>query len=102
MDHLDNPVEMFEQKILSLKEKWGVMMVFITPSGAGLKCVFKAKAEIGDIAANQQAFAAEAGLELDEVCIDASRLSFVPLWNDVLLLEDSLFTYENQEFIEKY
>ena len=101
-DHLDNPVELFEQKILPLKEKWGVMMVYVTPSGAGLKCVFEAKAEIGDIAANQQAFAAETGLEMDEVCIDASRLSFVPLWNDVLLLEDSLFTYENQAFIETY
>ena len=101
-DHLDNPVELFEQKLLPLKEKWGIKMVFITPSGFGLKCAFEAKAEIGDIAANQQAFAREAGLELDEVCIDASRLSFVPLWNDVLLLEDSLFTYENQTFIEKY
>ena len=101
-DHLENPVELFEQKLLPLKEKWGIKMVYITPSGFGLKCAFEAKAEIGDIAANQQAFAAEAGLELDEVCIDASRLSFVPLWNDILLLEDSLFTYENQEFIEKY
>ena len=101
-DHLENPVELFEQKLLPLKEKWGIKMVFITPSGFGLKCAFEAKAEIGDIAANQQAFAREAGLELDEVCIDASRLSFVPLWNDVLLLEDSLFTYENQTFIEKY
>ena len=101
-DHLDTPVELYRQKLLPLKEKWGVKMVFVTPSGEGLKCVFEAKAEIGDIAANQQAFAAEAGLELDEVCIDASRLSFVPLWTDILLLEDSLFTYENQAFIEKY
>ena len=77
-------------------------MVFITPSGFGLKCAFEARAEIGDIAANQQAFAMEAGLKLDEVCIDASRLSFVPLYNDILLLEDSLFTYENQAFIERY
>ena len=101
-DHLENPVELFEQKLLPLKEKWGIMMVFITPSGFGLKCAFEARAEIGDIAANQQAFATEAGLKLDEVCIDASRLSFVPLYNDILLLEDSLFTYENQTFIERY
>ena len=101
-DHLENPVELFEQKLLPLKEKWGIKMVFITPSGFGLKCAFEAKAEIGDIAANQQVFAMEAGLKLDEVCIDASRLSFVPLYNDILLLEDSLFTYENQAFIERY
>ena len=84
-DHLENPVELFEQKLLPLKEKWGIKMVFITPSGFGLKCAFEARAEIGDIAANQQAFAMEAGLKLDEVCIDASRLSFVPLYNDILL-----------------
>lgn len=101
-DHLENPVELFEQKLLPLKEKWGIKMVFITPSGFGLKCAFEARAEIGDIAANQQAFATEAGLKLDEVCIDASRLSFVPLYNDILLLEDSLFTYENQAFMKTF
>ena len=101
-DHLENPKEIFEKNIKPLIESWGILFVFITPSGKGIKVVFKANSEIGNIAANQQAFASEANLELDEVCKDASRLSFCTSHADILHFNKEIFDYENGSFIKKY
>lgn len=101
-DHLENPFQEYNDHIASLIATWGILFVFVTPSGHGLKVVFKGNAEIGDIAANQEAFAKAANMELDDVCKDASRLSFVTTKEDVIFLDKELFTYENENFIQKY
>ena len=80
----------------------GILLVYVTPSGHGLKIVFKADARKGNLIDNQHAMAEVLGVEVDESCKDASRMSFICKESDILYLDKELFTYENKEFAEKY
>jgi hypothetical protein len=42
------------------------------------------------------------GVEVDESCKDASRMSFLCKESDILYIDKELFNYENKEFGEKY
>lgn len=124
IDHVDNPVETFKS--------WGIapshpprgeesapkcnvspsgddrgassiVLVYITPSGKGLKVVFKADASKGNLIDNQHWMARELGVEIDESCKDASRMSFICKETDILFINNNeLFNYENNDFSEKY
>ena len=80
----------------------GILLIYITPSGHGLKIVFKARTEWGNLIDNQHAMAKVLGVEVDESCKDASRMSFICKESDILFIDKELFTYENKEFGEKY
>ena len=80
----------------------GILLVYVTPSGHGLKIVFKADARKGNLIDNQHAMAEVLGVEVDESCKDASRMSFICKESDILYIDKELFTYENKEFAEKY
>ena len=102
IDHVDNPQEKFiEWKTLDFG-KLGILLVYITPSGHGLKIIFKADAAKGNLIDNQHAMAEVLGVEVDESCKDASRMSFICKEEDILYIDKELFTYENKEFGEKY
>ena len=123
IDHVSNPVEIFQA--------WGIapshpprgeesapkcnvspsgddrgaspiLLVYITPSGHGLKVVFKADPKRGNLIDNQRWMASRLGVEIDESCKDASRMSFICKEEDILVINDEIFTYENNEFAEKY
>ena len=79
-----------------------ILLVYITPSGKGLKVVFKARTEWGNLIDNQHAMAKVLGVEVDESCKDASRMSFICKESDILFIDKELFTYENKEFSERY
>ena len=79
-----------------------ILLVYITPSGKGLKIVFKARMEWGNLIDNQHAMAKLLGVEVDESCKDASRMSFICKESDILYINNELFTYENKEFSEKF
>ena len=83
-------------------QELGILLIYITPSGHGLKIVFKADAKKGNLIDNQHAMAEVLGVEVDESCKDASRMSFICKESDILYLDKELFTYENKEFAEKY
>ena len=59
---------------LDLKEI-GILMVFVSPSGDGLKVVFKARLEWGNLIDNQKEMAKFLGVSefIDEKCKDGSR-----------------------------
>ena len=80
----------------------GILLIYITPSGRGLKIVFKARTEWGNLIDNQHAMAKLLGVEVDESCKDASRMSFICKEEDILYIDKELFTYENKEYGEKY
>ena len=103
IDHVENPQEVYESwfKALNLEEL-GIVLIYITPSGKGLKIVFKADVAKGNLIDNQHAMAKVLGVEVDESCKDASRMSFICKETDILYLDKELFTYENKEFGEKY
>ena len=88
----------FPQKAKEL----GILLVYITPSGHGLKIVFKARLDWGNLIDNQHAMAKVLGVEVDESCKDASRMSFICKESDILYIDKDLFIYENREFAEKY
>ena len=102
IDHVENPQEKYlDWKALDFG-KLGILLVYITPSGHGIKVVFKADAEKGNLIDNQHAMAEVLGVEVDESCKDASRMSFICKESDILYIDKELFTYENKEFAEKY
>ena len=83
-------------------KRGSILLVYITPSGKGLKIVFKARTEWGNLIDNQHRMAEILGVEVDESCKDASRMSFICKESDILFIDKELFTYENKEFAERY
>ena len=83
-------------------QQLGILLIYITPSGHGLKIVFKARVEWGNLIDNQHQMAQVLGVEVDESCKDASRMSFICKESDILYIDKELFTYENKEFAEKF
>jgi hypothetical protein len=87
---------------LSDEDKARILLVYITPSGHGLKVVFMADVAVGNLIDNQKDFSAILGLNPDEACKDASRGAFLTTREDIILLDERIFTYENPAFGEKY
>ena len=113
IDHVDNPREVFESWHLATDDrtkrtrKNDILLVYITPSGKGLKVVFKADAAVGNLIDNQHAMAKVLGVEVDESCVDesckdSSRMSYICKESDILYIDKELFTYENKTFSERY
>ena len=123
IDHVENPQQLFEswgltttmttkttiaagsdeKKLSKLSELSSrILLVYVTPSGHGLKVVFKADVAKGNLIDNQHAMAKVLGVEVDESCKDASRMSFICKESDILYMDKELFTYENKEFAERY
>ena len=104
IDHVENPHEVHGEwlKVHGDLKELGILLVYITPSGKGLKIVFKARTDWGNLIDNQHEMAKVLGVEVDESCKDASRMSFICKESDILFIDKELFTYENKEFAERY
>ena len=107
-DHLEGDVrEIWAEAYakLSDEDKSRILLVFVTPSGKGLKVVFIANPEVGNLIDNQLDFSRKLGndsLVPDESGKDASRGAFMTMEEDIILIDNRLFTYENKTFGEKY
>ena len=107
IDHVDSPKELWAQidngrLTIDNDLRSRILLVYVTPSGKGLKIVFKAHVLWGNLIDNQHKMAELLGITVDESCKDASRMSFVCKEEDVLFINKELFTYEDQKFAEKY
>ena len=104
VDHVENPRGVFDNVIMKECKNVnnGILLVYITPSGHGLKIVFKARTEWGNLIDNQHAMAKVLGVEVDESGKDSSRMSYICKNSDILYLDKELFTYENKAFSERY
>lgn len=105
-DHLDeNPGTLFAlwKTMLDFKQE-GILKVFITPSGKGIKVVSKWRKEWGNLAENQLQIARMLDMEryLDASGKDASRTAFVPMRSEVLYEDDEVYTYFDPECDEIY
>ena len=88
---------------LSEEDKKRILFVFVTPSGHGLKVVFIADVNVGNLIDNQKAFSLKLGLNPDESCKDASRGAFLTTSDDIILIdEERLINYESEDFGKKY
>ena len=105
-DDLEAPRKTWEElNQRSDLQQWfadNLLLAHVTPSGHGLRFVFKADVNVGNIADNQAAFAQRTGLPLDSACKDSSRCSYAVCKTNILFITDELFDYENPEFDEKY
>ena len=103
VDHLESEeLKVKSEELKAKSEGLGILLAYITPSGKGLKIVFKARTEWGNLIDNQHEMAKVLGVEVDESCKDASRMSFICKESDILFLDKELFTYENKAFGEKF
>ena len=70
IDHVEDPMTLYQgwvEKGLDW-EKLGIELIYITPSGKGLKIVFKARLDWGNLIDNQHTMAKVLGVEVDESC----------------------------------
>ena len=103
IDHLEDAYKTYDEIRAKVDfEKEGILFIYVTPSGHGLKIVFKARMEWGNLISNQHAMAKILNLTVDESCKDSSRMSFICKETDIMYLDKELFTYENKEFAERY
>ena len=107
IDHVDSPKELWAQidnarLTIDNDLRSCILLVYVTPSGKGLKIVFKANVLWGNLIDNQHRMAELLGVQVDESCKDASRMSFVCKEEDILYLDKELFTYHNDAFAKKY
>ena len=102
VDHVDNPHEIYERTRVD-GFPWEVVFAHLTSSGKGLRLVCKAKVEVGNIADNQIELAKTLNVKADASCIDASRISYAPMREDVYYLnEEELLNYYDEAFDKKY
>ncbi len=105
-DHVEGDVRKIWEEAyakLSDEDKARILFVFVTPSGHGLKVVFTANANVGNLIDNQIVFSKKLGLNPDESCKDASRGAFLTTKEDIIFInEEKLITYEDEEFGKKY
>lgn len=111
IDHCASPKESFDE----LYARWAsegmldeIVLVYITPSGRGLRIVFRAQPGKHSLEENMAAFSERYDLgrfgDVDMACKDFSRLSFLPYIGDVLyespLLTDGINADINRGFLE--
>ena len=104
-DHVEGDVRAIWEEAyakLSDEDKARILLVYVTPSGEGLKVVFMADANVGNLIDNQIVFSRKLGLNPDESCKDGSRGAFLTTEEDIILLDERLFSYEDPVFGEKY
>ena len=103
IDHVDNPqtvIEAWKQQDELVKR---TALVHITSSKKGVRFVFTANGEDGNLADNQIVFASKLGYPADQSCIDATRNSFAPKAEDIIYMnEPLLFDYYDANFDQRY
>ena len=102
-DHLgEDPASVFTERIMPHSADIGLLLAYVTPSADGIRLVCKADVKTGNLADNQRHIAGIIGLASDEACKDSSRGSFACTKEDVLYIDNELFTYQNDEYDKEF
>ena len=103
IDHVDNPLEVFEALKANDELMARTALAHITSSKKGIRIVFTADIKDGNLADNQIVFAQALGYKADQSCIDATRNSFAPKEEDILYMnEELLFDYYDEDFDKRF
>lgn len=109
IDHIEFPCAlstkiMEEHYELFLQDciKWKIFMMYVTPSDKGLKIVFAADPDVGNIADNQAKFSEYLGVQNDISIKDSSRGQFAVDQSNVTFINPTIVDYYNPVFDEKY
>ena len=104
VDHCGDPRKLFERIKAEFDLKaLGIVLIYISASEEGMKIVFKARPEWGNLICNQYEMANLLGIldYVDDACKDSSRLSFMTGEDDVLFIDNAeLFDSEETLFPE--
>lgn len=105
-DHVPNPEERIKEWLKREDFKQlGIVWIFITPSGKGIKVVFKAREEWGNLIDNAYQMADVLGAldYCDSQCKNSDHAHFIPKMEDVKYIDwQELFTYENPAYEARY
>ena len=100
VDHCSNPRKAWEE-VCENAIKEGATLAHVTPSGQGLRIVFKARKEYATLIEHMEHMNSVLGLEkygdFDTAVKDFARISFLPYKDDVLYLDEGMFA-ENEGF----
>jgi hypothetical protein len=103
IDHVDEPLAIWEKLKANDELMKRTALVHVTSSKKGIRVIFTADIEDGNLADNQIVFAQKLGYKADSSCIDGTRNSFAPKEEDILYInEDLLFEYYDEEFDNRY
>ncbi len=103
IDHVENPLEIFEALKANQELMARTALAHITSSKKGIRIIFTADIKEGNLADNQIVFAEKLGYKADSSCIDATRNSFAPKEEDILYInEDLLFDYYDEDFDRRF
>lgn len=83
----------------------GIVWLFITPSGQGVKVVFKAREEWGNLQDNAYQMAELLGVldYADSQCKNSDHAHFLPKFEDIKFIDwEQLFNYENPAYEARY
>lgn len=105
-DRLAIVISSYSERGLDFYQEEGILLAHVTPSGHGLRFVFKADPAY-NIADNQLRFAQRIGVpqaQHDKSVHDLSRISYaVPMTKEYLLhLDETLFSYHNEEYSKRW
>ena len=105
-DHVPNPGQRADEW-LARKDfpELGIVWIFITPSGEGVKVVFKAREEWGNLQDNAYQMAEILGIldYCDSQTKNSDHAHFIPKASEVKYIDwQELFTYENPAYEQKY
>ena len=105
-DHVPNPEALIEEWLKREDFKnLGIVWIFITPSGEGIKVVFKAREEWGNLIDNSYQMADILGIldYCDSQTKNSDHAHFIPKMSDVKYIDwKELFTYENPDYEARY
>ena len=101
-DHLkESPAQIFARWTPEQLKELGIYLIFKTSSDEGLKVVFKARSEWGNLIDNVRELGRILDLPVDESGKDASRMSFAPsaLAGDILYFDrEGMFSHDDAEY----
>lgn len=83
----------------------GILWIFITPSGEGIKVAFRAREDWGNLADNYYTLAEKLGVldYADGQCKNADHAHFVPRASDIRYIDwQGLFSYANPAYEQRY
>lgn len=105
-DHVNNPEALVEEWLKRADfEELGIVWIFITPSGHGIKVVFKAREEWGNLQDNAYELAELLGVlqYADSQTKNADHAHFVPKACDVKYIDwQELFSFENPAYEARF
>ena len=105
-DHVLNPEARIEEWLQREDFKdLGIVCIFVTPSGEGIKVLFKAREEWGNLIDNSYQMADILGIleYCDSQTKNSDHAHFIPKMSDVKYIDwEELFTYENPAYEARY